>query len=120
MVKDTPRQDILPPLSTGLLWPSPGAGALFPQPRMADGVLMDERHGQGWRLVRDGCLPVPPLPAGVTAIDIRDELDGVAAAWMRRHECHAALLRPDHYVFGSAADDAALKTLLEQRNLALT
>lgn len=119
VVKDTPRQDILPPLSTGLRCDSPGAGTLFPQPRLAGGVLMDRVHGCGWRLVLDGVLAAPALPPGVTAIDIRDELDGVAAAWLRRHECHAALLRPDHHVFGSAADEAALKTLLEAHQQAL-
>jgi 3-(3-hydroxy-phenyl)propionate hydroxylase len=119
VVKDTPRQDVLPPLSTGLLWPSHGAGTLFPQPRLAGGHLMDRVHGPGWRLMLDGHLALPVLPAGITAIDIRDELDGVAAAWMHRHECHAALLRPDHYVFGSAADETALQSLLEQHHQAL-
>jgi 3-(3-hydroxy-phenyl)propionate hydroxylase len=119
VVKDTPRQDVLPPLSTGLLWPSRGAGTLFPQPRLARGHLMDRVHGPGWRLILDGRLALPVLPAGVSAIDIRDELDGVAAAWMHRHECHAALLRPDHYVFGSAANETTLQTLLEQHHQAL-
>jgi 3-(3-hydroxy-phenyl)propionate hydroxylase len=35
----------------------------------------------------------------------------VVAAWMSRHGCHAALLRPDHYVFGTAADATALLRL---------
>ena len=117
VVKDTPRQDILPALSTGLLWPSPGTGTLFPQPRMvgdADaGPLMDHRHGYGWRVVTDGTL-TPAAPPAVTVINLalEPEAEGVVAAWMQRHGCHAALLRPDHCVFGSAFDAASAADLL--------
>ena len=113
VVQDTPRQDILPPLTTGLLCASPGAGTLFPQPRLQGGVLMDQIHGHGWRLVSDGSLALE-APAGVTLIDLAraPELDGVAAAWMQRHGCHAALLRPDHCVFGSASNVSGAAALL--------
>ena len=127
VISDRPRQDILPALSTGLLHTSPGAGTLFPQPRLADGALMDVRAGYGWRLVLDGALSSPSstaaplLPGGVTTIGISSglfaevgaEAEGVVAAWMRRHECHAALVRPDHYVFGTAGDAATLRALLD-------
>lgn len=123
VVKDTPRQDILPALSTGLLIASPGAGTLFPQPRLADGTLMDQRCGHGWRLVIDGTAPAPHAPAGVNVIDVSAgttaECDGVVASWMRRHECRAALVRPDHYVFGTAADAAGVTALLAQRQQVL-
>ena len=120
VVKDTPRQDILPGLSTGLLHTSPGAGTLFPQPGMADGMLMDQRCGGGWRLVSDGSLAADPL-AGISLIDLArtPEADGVVAAWLQRHGARAALLRPDHYTFGSAADAAALQALLAARQAAL-
>ena len=113
VVKDTPRQDILPPLTTGLLFASPGAGTLFPQPRLQGGVLMDQIHGHGWRLVNDGSLALV-ASAGVNLIDLAraPELDGVVAAWMQRHGCHAALLRPDHCVFGSASDASSAAALL--------
>ncbi|OYU72371.1 MAG: FAD-binding monooxygenase, partial [Burkholderiales bacterium PBB5] len=41
VVKDTPRQDVLPRLETGWLMKQDhsGRGTLFPQPRMADGRL---------------------------------------------------------------------------------
>ena len=109
VVQDTPRQDVMPPLSTGLLFASPGAGTLFPQPRLHDGspsgALMDLRHGSGWRLVHDGTLPLQ-APAGVVHINLahEPEREGVVSRWMLRHGAHAALVRPDHYVFGSAAD----------------
>lgn len=113
VVQDTPRQDVLPPLVGGLAWASPGAGALFPQARMASGELMDQRFGHGWRLVSDGTLPADAQP-GLTLIDLQRhaEAEGVAAGWLRRHGAHAALVRPDHYVLGTAADAAGLAALL--------
>jgi 3-(3-hydroxy-phenyl)propionate hydroxylase len=117
VVKDTPRQDVLPPLSTGLVFPSPGAGTLFPQPRLqragGEPLLMDHLHGHGWRLVSDGSLALA-APAGVTAINLAEqpEADSVVALWMHRHGAHVALVRPDHYVFGGAADSAAAAALL--------
>ena len=132
VVQDTPRQDILPALSTGLLWPSPGAGSLFPQPRLLGnaslgdpgGMLMDDLCGHGWRLVLDGTLAAPAaLPAGITAIDTSAgataETQGVVAAWMQRQGAHAALVRPDNHCFGSAADGASLKSLLAAHQRAM-
>ncbi|PXW97586.1 3-(3-hydroxy-phenyl)propionate hydroxylase [Sphaerotilus hippei] len=114
VVRDTPRQDVLPPLETGLIHPTPGAGTLFPQPRLADGTLMDRRHGCGWRLVSDGRLPADALP-GLALIDLvhEPEADAVVATWLHRHGVHAALVRPDHYTYGTAADRAGLDRLLD-------
>ena len=113
-VKDTPRQDVLPALTTGLLFASPGAGTLFPQPRLQGGVLLDQVHGYGWRLVSDGTLALD-APSGPRSINlaIEPETEGVVALWMQRHGVHAALLRPDHYVFGSAADAVAAALLFK-------
>ena len=115
VVKDTPRQDILPALSAGLVTTTPGAGTLFPQPRLSDGALMDARYGCGWRLLSDGSLPLD-APAGMTLIDLEHEPEtqGVVAAWMQRHAVHAAIVRPDHYTYGAAADGASLARLLAQ------
>jgi len=112
-VKDTPRQEVLPALAAGLLFAGPGAGTLFPQPRLADGELMDARFGHGWRLVGDGRLAVESVP-GLTVIDLArsPEADGVVAAWLKRHACTTALVRPDHYVFGTAASAGELDRLL--------
>jgi 3-(3-hydroxy-phenyl)propionate hydroxylase len=116
-VRDTPRQDILPKLETGLLSgiATSGRGALFPQPRLADGALMDERFGCGWRLVLGTGHP-PFTAPGITVIDFGEqaEADGVVAAWLRRHECAAALVRPDHYVYGTAASGPELAALLHE------
>ena len=47
-------------------------------------------------------------------IDVVPESEGVVAAWMQRHSAHAAIVRPDHYTFGSADDEHALSVLLNQ------
>ena len=125
VVKDTPRQDVLPRLETGCLSARPSAarGTLFPQPVIGDGpgaVLLDERTGRGWRLVHDDTLASRVVPRrDITAVHIGahgvHERDGVVAAWLRRHECHAALVRPDHHVFGIAADAVELDALLAEQ-----
>lgn len=115
VVKDTPRQDILPPLVGGLVTTTSGAGTLFPQPRLAGGELMDQHLGCGWLLVTDGTLPAD-AEAGLTLLDLArtPEAEGVVAAWMARHGVHAAIVRPDHYTYGAAADAAGLAALLAQ------
>jgi 3-(3-hydroxy-phenyl)propionate hydroxylase len=109
VVPDTPRQDMMPPLSTGVLTAqvAPGRGELFVQPRLQpDGRLMDDALGHGWRWVTLGaCLP-SRLPSAITACVLQGqnaEFQGVVAAWMQRRACLAVLVRPDHVVFGTAS-----------------
>ena len=96
------------------------------QPRLADGAsgqLMDERFGRGWRLVLARSMPAFAPPLGVTLVALGSaesrELDDVVAAWMARHGCTAALVRPDHCVYGTANDDAGLTALLAEQASAL-
>ena len=123
VVKDTPRQDILPALECGCLSAvvSTARGLLFPQPRVLDAsgqaVLADEVTGYGWHLFMDGVLPLPPgLVPLLAVVQVGPaglhELDAVVANWMQKHQCHAALVRPDHYTFGVALDSSALAQLL--------
>ena len=114
VVKDTPRQDVLPALTTGMLYASPGAGSLFPQPRLHQGNLMDHMHGYQWRWITDGSFKLA-APQGVTSIDLSEqsETEGVVALWMKRHGVHAAMVRPDHYVYASAANEIEAKQLFE-------
>jgi 3-(3-hydroxy-phenyl)propionate hydroxylase len=41
------------------------------------------------------------------------ELDGVLARWFERHGGCAAIVRPDHYVYGVARNEAVLSELLD-------
>ncbi len=127
-VKPTPRQDVLPRLEAGLLAAadSSGRGTLFPQPWLhADGrhVRMDDAVGRGWRLVHDGSATVA-LQQGLPGLRILglpelQEADGVLAAWFDQHRCSAALVRPDHYVFGTAAGSGGLPALLAEARAGL-
>jgi 3-(3-hydroxy-phenyl)propionate hydroxylase len=137
-IRTVPRQDIIPPLCEGLLAPgqSSGAGTLFPQPRVngpGGPALLDDLAGTGWRIVTS--LRMEHLPAGLLPLVERlgmlvcipsdthafasgphrmqaDELDGVLERWFARHGCCAALVRPDHYVYGTAASGTALYELV--------
>lgn len=126
------RQEIVPPLQTGLLaFPLCAAhGTLFPQPwiRTAEGRRrLDSVAGTGWRLVldmrnelelspdRQAIMPqldIRPIRIGPAADGVLTEEDGVLAAWFDRHDCRAAIVRPDHYVFGIASETSALDALL--------
>ena len=132
------RQEIVPPLQRGLLATSAHAanGTLFPQPwvRTAAGrQLLDAACGTGWRLVidarnslaDDGAVTRQARAAGLRDIRIGSagnattdntvvETDGVVAAWFDRHHCAAAIVRPDHYVFGVAGDASALSTMISE------
>ncbi|MGJ4945689.1 bifunctional 3-(3-hydroxy-phenyl)propionate/3-hydroxycinnamic acid hydroxylase [Bradyrhizobium sp. HKCCYLS1011] len=121
------RQEIVPPLTQGLLAtrPSDANGTLFPQPWMLRGDergLLDTIAGTGWRLILDGNSPLTPgvIGAGLSVIRIGGdgwhEESGVVAAWFARHGCRAALVRPDHYVYGVARDETELAALLSELN----
>ena len=122
-MKDTTRQDVLPRLEGGFLSARDHAarGTIFPQPRVSVGgaapVLLDERAGHGWRLVIDDQMPGTAVH-GLTLVQLGAaslvETEDVVAAWMQRHCCHAALVRPDHYVFGVAASAGELDGLLTE------
>ena len=108
------RQEIVPPLETGLLssHPHPANGTLFPQPTILtpDGPrLLDEITGAGWRMVIDGRRPIQGPGIRFLQPGGPAEQDGVLANWFDRHNCIGALVRPDHYVFGvlTHPEDAA-------------
>jgi 3-(3-hydroxy-phenyl)propionate hydroxylase len=119
-VQDTPRQDILPRLEGGFLASddTSGRGTLFPQPRLAaSGALMDHAVGGGWRLVLAADADAPQhVPQGVTVVALSrtPEAEGVVALWMQRHGCRAALVRPDHYVYGTARTAAEMQQLFAE------
>ncbi len=130
VVPSVPRQDMQPALTGGLLDRAvhPAVGTIFPQPwiESAGGPQrMDDLSGRGWRLAL--CADQAASLAGAAESDpglalttVRlgmpqwMEVDGIAAAWFARHGCVAALLRPDHYVYGVATSAAAIAPLLRR------
>lgn len=130
------RQEIVPPLQEGLLAASgcEARGTLFPQPSIrknGSSILLDHLTGAGWRLVMDGrsalnaqsfadaargigLTVVSIVPSGAAGIgpDTVVEEDGVMSAWFDRYGAAAALVRPDHYVFGAARDASELSKQL--------
>jgi 3-(3-hydroxy-phenyl)propionate hydroxylase len=79
---------------------------------------MDEICGQGWRLIVDGRNFDPravencPIRPSVIDGEGHRELDGVMAAWFERHDCKAAIVRPDHYVYATLCDLASLDEIV--------
>lgn len=135
VVRDTPRQDILPRLETGWLAPAdvPARGTLFPQPWVQAAAQpggpptrLDDATGRGWRLVMHPSARdwVAEVPLGMTCVVVGGagdedpvgapwiECDGVLAHWWDRMGARAALVRPDHYVYAAAADATSLRAAL--------
>ncbi len=140
------RQEIVPPLTTGFLAEEadPARGRLFPQPwiETAQGrARLDAVAGAGSRLVIEAALArnlpegllaaaraegltvialassgaVPVAQADITVV----ECDGVVRDWFSASGRAAAIVRPDHYVFGTAADSPALAALMDAYSLGL-
>lgn len=131
------RQDIVPPIEVGLIAAegTPARGLLFPQPAILENGksrLLDHFTGPTWRLVLDGrrvtqaegqalataiegMTILAVAPEGADAVDetALHEKHGVLASWFERHGVIAALVRPDHYVFGAAADIDALRQQIQ-------
>ncbi len=135
------RQEIIPPLRAGFLAEQNGAarGSLFPQPQiMGEGAvhLLDKVTEPGWSVFIDGrsggaaslvtlCAEHPEFtaaaiaPAGTGAPSVLEETDAVLAGWFDRHGIIAAIVRPDHYVFGTAHNASELSDLLLEVSLRL-
>jgi 3-(3-hydroxy-phenyl)propionate hydroxylase len=117
------------PLSAGMIRPGDaGAGLLFPQPAVRRGAergRLDDLVGCGPRLFVDdrALLPQADLLTrlGITPVVLAGTgADGVvetgppgAAAWLSHHGCRAALVRPDHYVFGTATTAEGVSALVD-------
>ncbi len=138
-VKPTPRQDVQPPITGGQglacldTSAAPAVGTLFPQPWLRgqdQRQRLDQSAGCGWRLVLAATASAhlrqaaQAKHADLTLIDLAapewQEADGVVEAWMGRHSVQAALLRPDHYVFGVSQTPQALNAQLAQRSAILS
>lgn len=94
----------------------PAAGRPFPQPRLDDGRLLDDRLGSRAAVIgrKDLLAAVDPgriarwHAAGVAVVDT----PGAAIeAWLASHDAAAVVLRPDRYVVGVARHAADLDRL---------
>lgn len=124
-IKAMPRQEVQPRLGSGFLAEGANAGVLFPQPWIwRDGakVRLDEVAGAGWRLMLDAAWAPGAIetPGSIDMSVVRfgsgaeglEEAEGVVGAWFEARGCGAALVRPDHYVYGTAATPAELGVLI--------
>ncbi len=99
--------DLIPAIAQGVvLAGSPAAGVRFVQPVLEDGRKLDELAGGDWRLfVRDEGVPgTAPWVRRICAAALPDS--GAITAWLDAQGIDAVLVRPDHYVFGTARDSA--------------
>ncbi|MFO1079032.1 MAG: bifunctional 3-(3-hydroxy-phenyl)propionate/3-hydroxycinnamic acid hydroxylase [Reyranellaceae bacterium] len=83
----------------------PPVGRPFPQPRLADGRLMDEAIGARFAVVGEAGLLEGLRTHAVVLPDVGTE-------WLADHGAHAAILRPDRYVFALAHDRAEIESAL--------
>jgi 2-polyprenyl-6-methoxyphenol hydroxylase-like FAD-dependent oxidoreductase/catechol 2,3-dioxygenase-like lactoylglutathione lyase family enzyme len=110
------------------------AGSLFPQALVsidARTVLLEDAcHGNGFVLYLLGAEPrgaldehareyLDTLAAPTVVISHQMDLVGVYRAWFERHGCVAALVRPDFYVFGTAATGAEVRAMIDRLRTAL-
>jgi 3-(3-hydroxy-phenyl)propionate hydroxylase len=134
------RQDMIPGLANGLIdRDSPGAGAILPQPLVRAGetfVRLDDVTGRSVRVVTTDVLRAAersallealkplggvlvelssPSPHSAGAIHAIEDVP-VLAPWLAKLERRFAVVRPDHYVHGTAASaDEALGLLARLR-----
>lgn len=128
-VQPMPRQNVQPALIGGCLDTSGHAavGTLFPQAwiEQATGpVRMDDLLGCGWRVLLRTDAEAAWTQATKQAhasLQLRvqtlnapgfQESSGVLASWFERMGCQAALVRPDHYVYGTFNTAQDLKAAL--------
>ena len=89
-------------------------GTIFPQPWLAGAVAtrMDAVAGTGWRVVlaRTADASLADAAASFAGVHVFSlgapdflEADGVLAGWFGQQGCVAAIVRPDHYVYGVAS-----------------
>jgi 3-(3-hydroxy-phenyl)propionate hydroxylase len=97
-------------------------------------VRLDALAGHGWRLVLGAAAPAPSprcfdaaQAIGLATLRIAPEpmpgalheVDGVLARWFERHGCSAAIVRPDHYVYGVCSTGLEIDALVQALALRL-
>jgi len=130
-----PRQDVQPALSAGLLSTvlHPARGTIFPQPmlELADGrcVRMDEVYPAGWQIIFSAQAGeeffqaakkhhLPSVQVAQLGTAQLKETEGVLSDWYAKHAVIAAVVRPDHYIYGVYSHAMELADALEALHLA--
>ena len=135
VVQPTPRQDVQPALPAGLLGSlvHPARGTIFPQPllKMPDGqqLRMDDVYPAGWKVVFNSDADeefakasanhhLPRLQTLQLGSPTFTEAEGVLGRWFASHGVAAAIVRPDHYIYGVCKTPQDLATQLAALKLA--
>lgn len=89
------------------------AGRPFPQPRLADGRLLDDVLGRHGAVIGEPQVLASAAPATASRWHrsgalVIDRPDAALADWLRAHEAAAVILRPDRYIVGVARSGADL------------
>ena len=128
--KQAPEKLRFPGIGNAL---SVGGGEFFPQGRVREDArdgLLDDFVGAGWRIVANDaalldnvsanrCKAWAALGGGAAIVSDTaregglEDVDGTYAQWFREHDCAAAVMRPDWYLYGTAKDGAELSALLD-------
>jgi 2-polyprenyl-6-methoxyphenol hydroxylase-like FAD-dependent oxidoreductase len=113
--------------------PAEGVGSLFPQaPVRFDGRerLLEDEIGRGFHLYALDAEPAGllddealafanELGVALISVDEQFETGSTYRDWFRAHGCVAAVVRPDFYVFGTAATYEDLPVLMRRLQAAL-
>jgi 3-(3-hydroxy-phenyl)propionate hydroxylase len=132
------RQNLFPPIRHGLVGRnadgslSPGAGEPCPQPWIVGSggrARLDDVLPAGFMLLLAGDIDLPSemlgraremgvaihrIAQGPSARTSLSEEDGLLANWLSAKGASAVLVRPDHVVFGTAADGRETDSLLRK------
>lgn len=100
-----------PALGPGLSAGDPAlAGAVVPQPRLADGALLDDRAGYRFALLHRAGVPLPRGIQGACARAAIAVIDDPAVQdWLHQAGAAAAMIRPDRHVLGMARPGAMME-----------
>ncbi|MFF5818050.1 bifunctional 3-(3-hydroxy-phenyl)propionate/3-hydroxycinnamic acid hydroxylase MhpA [Lysinibacillus capsici] len=100
-----------PTLGKGLHGDSPfPAGSIFPQPKLPDGQLLDNKIGT-FNFAIIGKQEVI-YQANETSKDLWEQTDSIIITntsieidkWLEKHNCKVVIIRPDRYILGTALD----------------
>jgi 2-polyprenyl-6-methoxyphenol hydroxylase-like FAD-dependent oxidoreductase len=109
------------------------AGSLFPQAAVSTAAgtrLLEDTIDAGFCLYaldadpaslldEDAAAQLRELGASLVAIDDGLDATGAYRAWFEAHRCTVALVRPDFYVFGTAATGGETRALVRRLKTAL-